>query len=84
MLARARDARGSGAPARRGARPCARCARSRERGYGEEEERQVERRTTTPHTQLCYQNCPGPGEWDQGDENTGVILLRSDMSLYLA
>jgi hypothetical protein len=42
------------------------------------EQRQVEGRTTTPHAQLCYQNCPGSREWDQGDENIGIILLRSD------
>ncbi len=22
---------------------------------------------------------PGPGKWDQGDENTGIIPLRSDL-----
>ncbi len=31
------------------------------------------------HTPSCaIRTAPGPGEWDQGDENTGVILLRSD------
>jgi len=62
VLARARDARGSGALSAPHRAPLHSLRAEQSRGYGEEEEPQVERRTTTSNTQLCYQNRPGSRE----------------------
>lgn len=79
VLARARDARGSGALSAPHRAPLHSLRAEQSRGYGEEEEPRSKGEPRRHKPSCAIRTALGPGRWGQGDENSGVILLRSDM-----